>query len=137
MTKELFSVKHEACGITKGPDHQSSIEVTGNAAYIVQWNNNHHSLLIQFTRVYHSINENIWCMLILKLWIFIHNSVLHSSWSVLHLAVSITSKQVTNCSCTNSNSAYFAEKGTLNVSYNTIDTLSEKNCYITVCIYIL
>ena len=33
VIKEFFSVKNEAYGITKGPDHKSSIDVTENVAY--------------------------------------------------------------------------------------------------------
>ena len=33
MIKEFFSVQNEAYGITKGPDDQSSIEVTENISY--------------------------------------------------------------------------------------------------------
>ena len=33
VIKEFFSEKNVAYGITKGPDHQSSIEVTENLAY--------------------------------------------------------------------------------------------------------
>ena len=33
VIKEFFSEKNVAYGITKGPDHQSSIEVTDNLAY--------------------------------------------------------------------------------------------------------
>ena len=33
VIKEFFSVKNEAYGITKGLDHQSSIEVTENISY--------------------------------------------------------------------------------------------------------
>ena len=33
VIKEFFSVKNEAYGISKRPDHQSSIDVTENVAY--------------------------------------------------------------------------------------------------------
>ena len=33
VIKAFFSVKNEAYGITKGPDHQSTIKVTENVAY--------------------------------------------------------------------------------------------------------
>ena len=33
VIKEFFSVQNEAYGITKGPDDQSSIEVTENISY--------------------------------------------------------------------------------------------------------
>ena len=33
VIKKFFSVKNEAYGITKGPDQQSSIDVTENVAY--------------------------------------------------------------------------------------------------------
>ena len=33
VIKEFFSVKNEAYGITKRPDHKSSIDVTENVAY--------------------------------------------------------------------------------------------------------
>ena len=33
VIKEFFSVKNEAYGVTKRPDHQSPIDVTENVAY--------------------------------------------------------------------------------------------------------
>ena len=33
VIKKFFSVKNEAYGVTKGPDHKSSIDVTENVAY--------------------------------------------------------------------------------------------------------
>ena len=54
VIKEFFSVKNEAYGITKGPDHKSSIDVTENVAYSTL---EQQSSLIN-PPVYETINEN-------------------------------------------------------------------------------
>ena len=54
VIKAFFSVKNEAYGITKGPDHQSPIDVTENVAYSTL---EQQSSLIN-PPVYETINEN-------------------------------------------------------------------------------
>ena len=55
VIKEFFSVKNEAYGITKRPDHQSSIEVTENVSYSTV---EQQSSLIT-PNVYETVNEDI------------------------------------------------------------------------------
>ena len=54
MIKAFFSVKNEAYGITKGPDHQSPIDVTENVAYSTL---EQQSSLINLS-VYETINQD-------------------------------------------------------------------------------
>ena len=54
MIKEFFSVKNEAYGIIKRPDHQSPIDITENVAYSTL---EQQSSLIN-PPAYETINEN-------------------------------------------------------------------------------
>ena len=77
VIKEFFSVKNEAYGITKGPDHQSSIDVTENVAYSTL---EQQTTLINLP-IYETINEIIVKLLVFMMILMIICSMYLEIWT--------------------------------------------------------